>query len=101
VVAAPFTLFLYSLFCAETSWRDFRRWSAILSGLAMVLAWFALLRHTPGLFWISPVIPSASVILTIGVTAWLKYRLEPAENSAVPGTSEVSSAIPLEDVAAR
>ena len=102
VVAAPFTLFLYSLFCAESSWRDFHRWTAILSGLAMVLAWFALLRHAPRLFWISPVIPWILVVLTMVATAWLKHRLEPAAFRADAAAHDVSPAgMPLEDVPAQ
>jgi hypothetical protein len=75
VVAAPFTLFLFAMFCAEVSWRDHKRWAAILGGLAMVLVWFALLRRTPHLFWISPVIPWAMVIATVVATVWLKRGL--------------------------
>jgi hypothetical protein len=37
VVAAPFTLFLYAIFCAEISWCDHKRWAAILGGMAMVV----------------------------------------------------------------
>jgi len=90
VVAAPFTLFLYAMFCADLSWRDHKRWTATLGGLAMVLIWFALLRYAPHLFWISPVIPWTMVVATVVATVWLKRRLAAisveatAKNKAAP-----------------
>jgi len=75
-------LFLYAIFCAEISWRDGKRWAAILGGLAMVFIWFALLRHTPHLYCISPVIPWAMVVVTVIATAWLKRRLSPVSVDA-------------------
>jgi hypothetical protein len=75
VVAAPFTLFFYAIFCAEISWCDHKRWAAILGRMAMVLTWFALLRHEPHLFWNSPAIPWAMVVVTVVGTLWLKRSL--------------------------
>jgi len=75
VVAAPFALFLYAVFCTEVPWRDRRRWSAILAGLGMVFIWFGLLRHEPHLFWISPLLPWGMVSATVAGTLWLKSRL--------------------------
>lgn len=98
VVAAPFTLFLYAIFCAEISWRDHKRWAAILGGVSMVFIWFALLRHTPHLFWISPVIPWAMVVVTVVATVWLKRGLTPISVEAGSKEQEASVVdVPAED----
>ena len=75
IVAIPFALFLYAIFCAEVSWRSPRRWAACIAGLLMVLLWFWLLRYETAIFWLSPAVPWLLVVATISGSVMLKRGL--------------------------
>jgi len=88
IVAVPFAVVLYAIFCCEIPWRDLRRWLAVSVGLSLVMAWFALLRYAPSIFWISPVVPWSLAIATIGGSLLLKSGL----GAVTPDTAQAANA---------
>jgi|SRR5208282_2583087 len=75
VVAFPFTLMILALFSLPLAWRNSARLAALFGGLGVTLLWFVLLRYTPGLFWISPLVPWTLALATIALVHALKSRL--------------------------
>lgn len=87
IVAFPFSLMLYALFMSGwSSWRM----RALVFGLATTILWMTLLRFQTDLFWVSPLIPWGTCLLTVGATLLLKRQLElsskVAESAALSGT---------------
>lgn len=68
IVAFPFALMVQAICTYSLSWKDARRIAPFLFGLLLTLAWFAMLRFAPKLFWTSPVVPWALVIGTVALT---------------------------------
>ncbi|MGB6431576.1 MAG: phosphatase PAP2 family protein [Candidatus Acidiferrales bacterium] len=75
VVAFPFTLMLYALFCFALRWDSRERAMGFLGGLLGVLLWFALLRYANPMFWISPLVPWSLVAATIALVQLQKNRI--------------------------
>jgi PAP2 superfamily len=72
IVACPFALTIYYFCSFSLSWKDYRRVRACLYGLLATLGWLAALRYETRVFWISPVIPWITCILTIGLVGFLR-----------------------------
>jgi len=101
VVAFPFTLMLFSLFCFKLPWNDRQRATGFLGGLLGTLLWFALLRYANAFFWYSPLIPWSLVVATIGLAQSQKDRTLRAANafpSAKPTWASALSAPAEEEV---
>jgi len=87
IVAFPFALMIYGVFCSLSGWKDAWRIRAIAFGFAATILWMVLLRFQPSLFWVSPVIPWSLMILTLAATLALKWRVQVAsEPAAIPVT---------------
>lgn len=92
VVAFPFAVFLQGLCELRLPWNHRARLLAFSYGLLLTLGWIAALRFGLKWFWISPLLPWASCILTIAsailIQSWLVAAAEgnflqesvPAEN---------------------
>ena len=74
IVAFPYALMLQALPVLARRGRE--ALVPFLFGLSTVLLWMTLLRFTPNLFWISPVIPWTLSAATIAASLWLKRRLD-------------------------
>jgi hypothetical protein len=70
VVAVPFALFIQALCATALQWSDSRRWQPLLLGLCTTVLWLMMLHFVAHLFWISPVLPWAACMVTIGI-CWL------------------------------
>jgi hypothetical protein len=88
VVAFPFALLIQALCAYQLSWRDSRRMATILAGLGTTLAWLAMLRYGPKVFWVSPIVPWALSAATIAFVCIRQARLE-----QVAAAPEAASAI--------
>jgi len=75
VVAFPFVVMIQGIFAFSIPWKSPDRLSAILGGLALVLAWLALLRFTSHFFWLSPLIPWVLAIATVFLSVIQQRRL--------------------------
>jgi PAP2 superfamily len=75
VVAVPYTVFILALVNLIVS-RGRTVFVLPLSvGLLSTLAWFAALRFAPGFFWISPVIPWLTCLLTLLLSSYCLHGL--------------------------
>jgi hypothetical protein len=86
IVAFPFALMIQHLCTFSLPWSGEQRRRAFLFGLLTTLAWIAVLRYEPRVFWISPVIPWAAAILTVGLSiSSLRspWHVAPAASSAI------------------
>jgi hypothetical protein len=81
VVAFPFAVMVQSLCMYHSPFQYGWRRVGFLFAALVSLGWMAMLSFTPRLFWISPIIPWAMVIVTISLSAWLMRRLQRAEFS--------------------
>jgi hypothetical protein len=88
VVAFPFALMVQALCLYPVPFRDGRRRAAFLFGTFASLGWMALLSFAANLFWISPIIPWATVVATISVSVWLMHRLQNAGSAGELGGGE-------------
>jgi hypothetical protein len=70
VVGVPFAVFVESLFSFDVSLSDRRRIVPLTWGLGATLAWLALLRFEPKMFWISPIIPWGLIAATVTLS-WI------------------------------
>jgi hypothetical protein len=75
VVAFPFTLMMFSMFCFALPWNDRERAIGFLGGLLGTLLWFVLLRYATPLFWFSRVIPWGLVVATVALAQAQKNRI--------------------------
>jgi len=98
VVAWPFTLMIYSLFCFALPWNNKERATGFLGGLLGVFLWFALLRCANPMFWISPLIPWSFVVATITLAQAQKNRILAAASVPARAPAErAASARPAVD----
>jgi len=88
VLAYPFALLMVALCSWPLLWKRSTSLQAFFFALAAILAWFAGLRYTPYLFWLSPIIPWMLCALTIALSVWLKRRLQ--QPDAVSASSRAS-----------
>lgn len=91
VVAFPFTLIFFAVFCIPMSWKHKERVQTFLVGAAMTLAWLSLLRYGNPLFWLSSAVPWTLMAATVGAVYLQRYRLlraldarETADSAARP-----------------
>ena len=101
IVAFPFTLMFFAVFCFSLSWNDRERVRSILIGLGLTFAWFALLRFGTHLFWPSPVIPWTLMAATVAVVYLQRHRLlrtldakEIEEHSAAGSAATTAGVVP-------
>jgi hypothetical protein len=76
IVAVPFALLIQALATYVVSWKDRQRVGAAALGLALTLAWIAMLRYEPRVFWTSPAVPWVLAILTVGSAMIQQSRLD-------------------------
>jgi hypothetical protein len=69
-------------------WTARERVTGILYGLLLALLWLVLLGQAPKVFWISPIIPWAFCVLTVGSAIYLHRKLEAATDVAVQRQNE-------------
>ena len=82
VVAYPFSVMMQSLCAFPMRWAARERVTGVLYGLLLTLLWLVLLGQAPKVFWISPVIPWACCVLTVGSAIYLHRKLEAATDVA-------------------
>jgi hypothetical protein len=75
VVAYPFALMVVALCCYTLPFSHPARRRAFLWSTFATLLWLAVLSFGTWLFWITPLLPWAMVIATVGVTIVLQDRL--------------------------
>lgn len=79
IVAFPFALACWSLCVGDVPLSHPRRTLTITGGAFVYLAWIAVIRFAPGLFYASPVIPWLASIATVTGTLFAVYS-QPAIN---------------------
>jgi len=84
VVAFPFSLMVQALCSYSLPFRSGERRTAFLFGTFVTLAWLALLSYATRLFWISPVIPWAMIVVTISSSVFCWHRLLRAGAEELP-----------------
>lgn len=84
VLACPFALFMAALCTWPPVWKRRTSRDSLFFGLLATLLWFAGLRFGTHFFWISPILPWALCVLTVGCTVWLRRRLEAADANYLP-----------------
>lgn len=90
VAAFPFALIVRGLCTIPLSWTSERRTVAILAGTVGTLVLLASLRFGLRMFWLSPILPWALVIIATVIPIYLTGRLESAErNPGVPQSKPV------------
>jgi hypothetical protein len=94
VVAFPFTLMIFSIFCFKLPWNHRQRVTGFLAGLLGTLLWFALLRYATPIFWYSPLIPWSLVVATIGLVQSQKNRTLSAANAHSPAAATWGRTLP-------
>jgi hypothetical protein len=80
VVAFPFAVFLQGLCALGLLWNDRVRITAVVYGLLLTLGWIAALRFAVKVFWISPILPWISCILTVASAVFVQRQLEAASD---------------------
>ena len=93
VAAVPFALFIKSLCSFEVSWTNRVRLLSISTGVALVGAWFLLLRFAPKAFLFSALLPWALVVLTVVVSLYLENSLEQKTPAFPSATAAPEAAI--------
>src|SRR5260370_19900486 len=73
--AFPLALVVYALCTCPFGWTQQRK-VAFGLGLALTLAWFAVLRQGVKLFWVSPILPWLACLATVAGVVILEQRLE-------------------------
>ena len=87
VVAVPFTTCLQAILSRHLPWS--RRLRPLIAGALLTGAWLVMLRYGLSVFWISPAIGWATILVTVGVSlrlVWPLTSFEGLEESA-PATS--------------
>jgi len=93
VVAYPFALMVVAI-CSYTLPFDNRhRRMALLWGTFATLSWFTLLTFATPFFWITPLLPWFSVIVTIAVTVLLQQRLQIALEAEVTASPRLQECV--------
>ncbi|MGO9643102.1 MAG: phosphatase PAP2 family protein [Candidatus Acidiferrales bacterium] len=93
VVAFPFTLMIFSLFCFTLPWHNRERAIGFLAGLLGTLLWFVLLRYATPFFWFSPLVPWSLVVATVALAQTQKNRILRAANPQPRATDELAGAL--------
>lgn len=97
VLAYPFAILMMALCAWPPAWKQTRVLQALLFGTATILVWFAALRYTPHVFWISTAVPWLLCAATVGVSIWVKKRFDGAASEVIstavaPSTSVAPNA---------
>ncbi|HEY3972593.1 MAG TPA: phosphatase PAP2 family protein [Candidatus Sulfotelmatobacter sp.] len=92
VVAFPFSLMVQALCSYSLPFRGSPRRSGFLFGAFVTLIWLALLSFSTRLFWISPVLPWAMILATVGPSILLWNRLIEAGTEELPVRSRGAAA---------
>ena len=87
IVAYPFAVMVVALCSYTVPFSNGKRRDAFLWGTFATLGWFALLSFAGHIFWISPVLPWAMMIATVGISAILQARLQRALETESPSES--------------
>lgn len=74
VAAFPLALIVWHVCVGEVPRTDPRRLLPILCGVTVLLLWIGSIRFDPQLFWLSPVLPWSSAVLTVGGSLWAVSR---------------------------
>jgi hypothetical protein len=93
VVAYPFSVMMQSLCAFPMRWTARERVTGMLYGFLVTLLWLVVLGQAPKVFWISPVIPWACCVITVGSAIYLHRKLEAATDVAVQRQSESAAEI--------
>jgi hypothetical protein len=75
-------------------WNDRERVAAIVYGLLLTLGWIGALRFGLKVFWVSPVIPWISCIVTVGSAVLVQRRLEAATDGLKSQEKVAASGVP-------
>jgi hypothetical protein len=81
VVAFPFAVAVQALCARNLSWRS--KAAPVAAGFAFCLLWPVLLRTSPHIFLLNPVIPWTSILLTLTISAFLMKHVLNAESRTV------------------
>ena len=84
VVAFPFSLMVQALCSYSLPFRGAARRNALLFGTFVTLIWLALLSFSTRIFWITPILPWAMVVATVGPSIMLWNHLMSAGNQEQP-----------------
>jgi len=85
VVAVPFALFIQALCATVLAWSDSRRWLPLFLGFTTTVVWLMVLHYDVHVFWISPVLPWAACVATIGSCLLARQGLkDPAVGLVAP-----------------
>lgn len=92
VVAFPFALMVQALCTYSLPFGSGPRRVAFLFGTFVTLIWMAVLSFTVGIFWVSPILPWASIVATVAPTISLWNRLVAAETQPEPVKARAAAA---------
>lgn len=84
VVAFPFSLMVQALCSYSLPVRGGERGIAFSFGMFVTLLWLALLSFATSVFWISPVLPWAMVLVTVASSIFFWHRLLQAGSPELP-----------------
>jgi len=88
VVAAPFGLLILAVTSGLVGkWRR-ELWAPLVGGLGMTLAWFGLLRYAAPVFRLTPVIPWAFCLATLGASGYILKTFDEEPKEALESAAE-------------
>jgi hypothetical protein len=93
VVAFPFAVFLRGVCAIGLRWNDRARVMAVGYGFSLTLVWIAALRFGLKIFWITPVLPWFSCVLTAASAIFVQKRLEAATDGQKTEETAVASGV--------
>jgi hypothetical protein len=93
VVAFPFAVFLRGVCAIGLRWNDRARVMAVGYGFSLTLVWIAALRFGLKIFWITPVLPWVSCVLTAASAIFVQKRLEAATDGQKTEETAVASGV--------
>lgn len=93
VLAFPFAVFMMALCVWPPAWKQAKVLEALLFGVTTILVWFAALRYTPRIFWISPAIPWLLSAATVAASVWLKKRFDGVASEVISTAASPSSSV--------
>jgi len=82
VVGFPFALFIYGLCAFPLRWTRERK-VALGLGLGLTLGWFAALRVSVKLFWLSAILPWFACLVTVVSVLIVQQRLDQASETNI------------------
>ncbi len=92
VVAFPFALMVQAMCTYSLPFSAGARRTAFLFGTFVTLIWMAVLSFTVGIFWVSPVLPWAAIVATVGPSILFWNRLMSAETEQEPVKARAAAA---------